>query len=49
MLEGLSPETMSRIGTGKKKSDQIVAGDPVTVTISFKRYVFDPDKKIIKC
>jgi len=47
VMEGLKKETFSRIGTGKKKTEQ-QTGDPVTVTLTFKRYVFDPDKKIIK-
>ena len=47
VMEGLQKETIARVGTGKKKTEQ-QGGDPVTVTVNFKRYVFDPDKKIIK-
>ena len=47
VMEGLQKETIARVGTGKKKTEQ-QSGDPVTVTVNFKRYVFDPDKKIIK-
>ena len=47
VMEGLSKETLARVGTGKKKTEQ-QSGEPVTVTVTFKRYVFDPEKKIIK-
>ena len=47
VMEGLSKETLARVGTGKKKSEQ-QSGDPVSITVTFKRYVFDPEKKIVK-
>ena len=47
VMEGLNKETLTRVGTGKKKGEQ-QTGEPVTVTVKFKRYVFDPEKKIIK-
>ena len=47
VMEGLKKETLARVGTGKKKTDQ-QSEEPVTVTVAFKRYVFDLEKKIIK-
>ncbi len=47
VMEGLKKETLARVGTGKKKTEQ-QTGEPVTVTVTFKRYVFDPEKKIFK-
>ena len=47
VMEGIKKETLTRVGTGKKKGEQ-QTGEPVTVTVTFKRYVFDPEKKIIK-
>lgn len=47
VLEGLQKETLDKVGAGKKKTEQ-QCFDPVTVSVSFKRYVFDSEKKIIK-
>ena len=47
VMEGIKKETLTRVGTGKKKGEQ-QTGEPVSVTVTFKRYVFDPEKKIIK-
>ena len=47
VMEGLKQETLLRVGTGGKKKAE-VKGEPVEVTLTFKKYVFDPSKKIIK-
>ena len=47
VMDCLKKETLARVGLGKKKTDG-QTGEPVTVTVKFKRYVFDPEKKIIK-
>jgi len=47
VMEGLKKETISIVGTGKKKGEQ-PKSDPVLASIQFKRYIFDREKKIIK-
>ena len=47
VMEGLKQETLTRVGTGGKKKAE-VKGEPVEVTLTFKKYVFDPSKKIMK-
>jgi len=49
LREGLMPDTVARLPTGKKKGDQnSVVGEPVKVILSFKRYIFDSSKKMIQ-
>ena len=47
VMEGLRPDTLLRVGTGGKKKAE-VKGDPVEVSVTFKKFVFDPSKKIVK-
>ena len=47
VMEGLRPDTLLRVGMGGKKKAE-VKGEPVEVSVTFKKFVFDPSKKIIK-
>ena len=48
VMAGLAADTLARIGTGGKKGRETVAGKPVTAVLTFKRFIFDSDKKIVK-
>jgi len=46
---GLNADTFAKLGAKKKKGEAApAAGDPILVNLLFKRYIFDPKKKMIQ-
>ncbi len=52
-LDGLFPETIEMLTAGRKKQKATGGGDDetphkVTVILNFKKYIFDPCKRMIQ-
>jgi len=46
--EGLKPESFAALGGKKKKGESNPSQDATTVTVHFKRYMFDPKKAMVQ-
>ena len=51
-LDGLSPETIQVLSAGRKKQKATEGDDEaphkVSIILNFKRYIFDPNKRMIQ-